>query len=141
MQWASRQVYASLMRPAQLCTRMSNINIPDCDGHVHTYIHHERIDPHSEHRTNALGNYVACFMHEFSLRSDTLTTELLDLWWQRSVGWTCTSCIYQSHIQLRWLGNTLGHLYTYIHIVGFLTCVVFVEKLKSFHYFFPWVSL
>ena len=42
-QWASRQVYASPMRPAQLCVCMSINDIPDCDGHVHTHI--MRIDP------------------------------------------------------------------------------------------------
>ena len=39
VQWASYQVYAFLTRPAQLCMRMSINDIPDRDGHVHTYIH------------------------------------------------------------------------------------------------------
>ena len=37
-QWASHQVYTSLMRPAQLCMCMSINDIPDRDGHVHSYI-------------------------------------------------------------------------------------------------------
>ena len=40
-QWASHQFHASPMRPAQLCACMSINDIPDRDGHVHTYIHHE----------------------------------------------------------------------------------------------------
>ena len=34
-QWASHQVYASLMRPPQLCACMSTNDIPD---HIHTYV-------------------------------------------------------------------------------------------------------
>ena len=35
------QVYASPTRPAQLCACMSINDIPDRDGQVRTYVHHE----------------------------------------------------------------------------------------------------
>ena len=57
-QWVLCQVYASPTRPVQLCVHMSINDIPDCDGHVGTYIvHHEKWIPHSEPRASAFGNY------------------------------------------------------------------------------------
>ena len=42
-QRASRQYYYTHTHKCitQLCARMSINNIPDRDGHVHTYVHHE----------------------------------------------------------------------------------------------------
>ena len=63
-QWALREVYASLMRPAQLCTCMSTNDILDTYNTLHTYI--MRIDPSFRAScscrcmscANVLGNYV-----------------------------------------------------------------------------------
>ena len=42
-QWASRQYYYAHAhkRIVQMCACISINDIPDCDGHVHTYVHHE----------------------------------------------------------------------------------------------------